>query len=121
MRRWLSHYETLLRGAVARPDDAIVDLPMLDEDDKRTILDGWNDTAVAFPDEKRLHRLFEAQVPLADPSGSVVTAGDASRTLSSTPAPIAWPIGCGARDAGPGRLSGCWSGARISSSPCSPS
>ena len=26
------------------------------------ILDEWNDTGAAFPDEKRLHRLFEAQV-----------------------------------------------------------
>ena len=29
IRRWLSHYETLLRGAVARPDDTVARLPLL--------------------------------------------------------------------------------------------
>ena len=76
LQRWLSHYETLLRGAVERPDDAIVDLPILDEDDKRTILEEWNDTAVALPEEKRLHRLFEAQVRRTPDTVALVTADE---------------------------------------------
>ena len=62
LRRWLSHYETLLRGIVTQPDDALVALPILNDADKRTILEVWNDTDTAFPEEKRLHRLFEIQV-----------------------------------------------------------
>lgn len=62
LRRWLSHYETLVGDIVARPDTPVGALSVLDEADKRTILDGWNDTSVVFADEKRLHRLFEAQV-----------------------------------------------------------
>jgi len=72
LRRWLSHYETLLRGIVARPDDALEALPMLSDADKRTILDEWNDTTVALPEEKRLHRLFEAQVRRTPDAQAVV-------------------------------------------------
>jgi amino acid adenylation domain-containing protein len=62
LARWLSHYETLLRGIVARPESPVGLLPVLNEADTRMIVDEWNDTSVRFPDEKRLHRLFEAQV-----------------------------------------------------------
>jgi amino acid adenylation domain-containing protein len=76
LRRWLSHYETVLRGIVARPDDPVSVLPVLNEADKRTILDEWNDTNVAFPDEKRLHRLFEAQVRRSPDAEAVVDGAD---------------------------------------------
>jgi non-ribosomal peptide synthetase component F len=33
LRRWLSHYETLLRGVVARPDE-VERLPLLSEDER---------------------------------------------------------------------------------------
>jgi amino acid adenylation domain-containing protein len=72
LRRWLSHYETVLRAIVARPDSPVGALPVLNEADKRTILDEWNDTNVAFPDEKRLHRLFEAQVSRSPDAQAVV-------------------------------------------------
>ena len=99
-----------------------IDLPMLDEDDKRTILDEWNDTAVAFPDEKRLHRLFEAQVRRTPDAVGSSTATNASPTPSSTPAPTSLAHRLRGSASAPGRLSACaWSGARISSPPCSPS
>jgi amino acid adenylation domain-containing protein len=62
LRRWLSHYETLLVGIADAPESPIGALPLLNETDRRTILEEWNDTGVAYPEEKRLHRLFEAQV-----------------------------------------------------------
>ena len=62
LRAWISHYGTLLRAIVARPDSALQALPILNDEDKRTILEAWNNTQTNFPDEKRLHRLFEAQV-----------------------------------------------------------
>jgi amino acid adenylation domain-containing protein len=62
IRWWLSHYETLLRATVAQSNAALQALAILNDEAKRTILDEWNDTSVAFPEEKLLHRLFEAQV-----------------------------------------------------------
>ena len=72
LRRWLSHYETLLRAVVARAESPVEALPVLNEADKRMVLDEWNDTDVAFPDEKRLHRLFEAQVRRSPDAQAVV-------------------------------------------------
>jgi len=72
LRRWLSHYDTVLRAIVARPETPVGAVPVLDEADKRTILDEWNDTNVSFPDEKRLHRLFEAQVSRSPGAQAVV-------------------------------------------------
>ncbi len=72
LRRWLSHYETVLRAIVARPDSPVAALPVLSEADKRMILDEWNDTNTSFPDEKRLHRLFEAQVSRSADAEAVV-------------------------------------------------
>src|ERR1700722_4925788 len=72
LRRWLSHYETVLRAIVARPDTPVAALPVLNEAEKRTILDEWNDTHVVFPDEKRLHRLFEAQVSRSPDAQAIV-------------------------------------------------
>jgi amino acid adenylation domain-containing protein len=76
IRRWLSHYETLMRAAVAYPDTPLVDLPLLNEADLHTILDEWNDTAVELGDEKRLHRLFEAQVRSTPDAVAVVDADE---------------------------------------------
>lgn len=72
LRRWLSHYETVVRAIVARPDTPVGALPVLNEADKRTILEEWNDTNVDLPDEKRLHRLFEAQVSRSPDAQAVV-------------------------------------------------
>lgn len=72
LRRWLSHYDTVLRGIVAARDTPIGALPVLDEAEKRMILDEWNSTDVAFPDEKRLHRLFEDQVRRTPDAQAVV-------------------------------------------------
>lgn len=74
LRRWLSHYETVLRAIVAAPDTPVAALPVLDEADRRTILDEYNDTDVAFPEEKRLHRLFEAQVARSPDAEALVDA-----------------------------------------------
>lgn len=62
LRAWISHYGTLLRAIVACPYSALQTLPILNDEYKRTILEAWNNTKADFPDEKRLHRLFEAQV-----------------------------------------------------------
>jgi amino acid adenylation domain-containing protein len=74
VRAWLSHYGTLLKSIVARPDSALQALPILNDDDKRTILESWNDTRADFPDEKRLHRLFEAQVRRTPESEALIDA-----------------------------------------------
>jgi amino acid adenylation domain-containing protein len=72
VRRWLSHYETLLGAAAAKPEIALEAVPVLNRDDERAILDEFNDTRADLPAEKRLHRLFELQVRRTPDADAVV-------------------------------------------------
>lgn len=62
MVRLLGHYETLLAGIAANPDQAIALLPLLTFEEQQQLLVEWNDTAAAYPRDACIHHLFEAQV-----------------------------------------------------------
>ncbi len=62
IERLLRHFQTLLEGVVADPDRRISDLPLLNESEQRLLLTAWNDTRAAYPRNKCVHELFEAQV-----------------------------------------------------------
>jgi len=59
--RMAKHFQTLLAAVVAAPGTAVSELPLLDADERRQILEGWNDTAADYPREAAIHQLFEAQ------------------------------------------------------------
>ncbi|HEX7314775.1 MAG TPA: amino acid adenylation domain-containing protein [Pyrinomonadaceae bacterium] len=61
VRRLASHFQTLLRAAVADPARAVSMLPLLDEDERRGILTGWNRADSVEGEPRCLHRLFEEQ------------------------------------------------------------
>ncbi|MCC7053620.1 MAG: amino acid adenylation domain-containing protein [Gemmatimonadaceae bacterium] len=71
IRRWLESYEVLLRGAAAAPSSPTGDLPVLTASDA-AILDRCNDTAMALPPVRLVHRLVEAQV-MQTPAAVAVT------------------------------------------------
>ena len=56
--RFLGHFQTLLEGIVADPDQRISELPMLTEGEKRQLLIEWNDTKTDYPRDKCIHQLF---------------------------------------------------------------
>jgi amino acid adenylation domain-containing protein len=62
IERMAGHWQTLLEGIVAQPDQPIATLPLLTSAERHQVLVEWNDTEVAYPAEPRLHCLFEAQV-----------------------------------------------------------
>ena len=59
--RWLSHYETLLLGMVENVDRPVSRLPLLNAADRQQMLVDWNRTASAYPHDRCVHQLFEAQ------------------------------------------------------------
>ncbi|HWO17375.1 MAG TPA: amino acid adenylation domain-containing protein [Kofleriaceae bacterium] len=59
VRRWLAAFETLLRGAVAAPDQAIGKLPILSETDRRALA-AWNQSAADYPRGSRVEELILA-------------------------------------------------------------
>ncbi|QRN95171.1 non-ribosomal peptide synthase/polyketide synthase [Archangium violaceum] len=60
--RLLGHLRVLLEGAVARPERRLSTLPLLNEAERRQVLEEYNRTRADFPSEACLHQLFAAQV-----------------------------------------------------------
>ena len=73
--RWLSHYENLLEGIVANPDQPVSRLPILNESDRRQMLVEWNQTEAEFPRNACVHQLFEAQTRATPNATAVVFEG----------------------------------------------
>ncbi len=59
MERLLGHLERLLTGMARDPKRPLQELPILSEEEQRTILHEWNATEAPFPDQTCLHELFE--------------------------------------------------------------
>ncbi|MFB2968348.1 amino acid adenylation domain-containing protein [Aerosakkonema sp. BLCC-F183] len=60
--RMLGHFKTLLSGIVANPEQRIVNLPLLSENELYKILVEWNNTQADYPQDKCIHELFEEKV-----------------------------------------------------------
>jgi amino acid adenylation domain-containing protein len=58
LRRW----QILLEGVVANPEARLDELPLLTGAEREQLLGGWNETRTAFPAQRSLQELFEAQV-----------------------------------------------------------
>ena len=58
---WAGYFCTLLAAAVDHPEMAISRLPLLSPAEQRQLLVEWNQTAAAYPQDRCLHELFEAQ------------------------------------------------------------
>jgi amino acid adenylation domain-containing protein len=60
--RMLGHWQVLLEGLVANPDQRIGYLPLLTDAEQRQLVSEWNDTRKDYPKDKCIHQLFEEQV-----------------------------------------------------------
>ncbi|MEH1952720.1 amino acid adenylation domain-containing protein [Nostoc sp.] len=60
--RMLGHFQTLLEGIVANPEQHISDLPLLTPAEQHQLLGKWNNTQADYDLSQCLHQLFEAQV-----------------------------------------------------------
>lgn len=60
--RMLGHFQTLLEGIVANPQQHLCELPILTENERFQLLVEWNNTQTNYPKDICIHQLFEAQV-----------------------------------------------------------
>ncbi len=58
----VSQLDVVRRAAAAAPDTLVGKLPLLSEDERRTLLTTWNATSTEYASELGVHQLFEAQV-----------------------------------------------------------
>jgi amino acid adenylation domain-containing protein len=62
VRRMLGHFERLLTGITAEPDQKLSELPLLNASERCQIVVEWNDTRRSYPADRSIAELFEAQV-----------------------------------------------------------
>jgi amino acid adenylation domain-containing protein len=77
--RMMGHYETLLKGIVANPEQRISDLPLLTEAERQQLHMELNDTHTDYPRDYSIHELFEDRVD-RNPDAIAVVFGDQKLT-----------------------------------------
>ncbi|HYO54119.1 non-ribosomal peptide synthetase, partial [Archangium sp.] len=79
--RMAGHFQKLLEGWVARPEQRVEEMQLLTEAERRQLLVEWNDTREAFPLEQSIPELFEAQARRT-PEAVAVSSGKGKRTYA---------------------------------------
>ncbi|MHC5759315.1 non-ribosomal peptide synthase/polyketide synthase [Nostoc sp.] len=69
--RMLGHFRTMLEAIATNPQQRISQLPILTESEQQLLVD-WNDTQINYPQDKCIHKLFEAQVERTPDAVAVV-------------------------------------------------
>ncbi|MEH2355880.1 amino acid adenylation domain-containing protein [Nostoc sp.] len=72
IERMSGHFQTLLQGIVANPEQQIAQLPLLTQVEQHQLLVDWNSTQVDYPQDKCIHQLFEEQVKRTPDAVAVV-------------------------------------------------
>ncbi|MHB8519307.1 MAG: hybrid non-ribosomal peptide synthetase/type I polyketide synthase [Limisphaerales bacterium] len=72
IRRLLGHFQTLLAGIVADPEQRLSRLPLLTDAERHQLLVDWNRTDADYPHDRCLHHLFEHQACLTPDAVAVV-------------------------------------------------
>ncbi len=72
IKRIIGHFQVLLEGIVAKPEQQLSDLPLLTQVERHQLLVEWNDTKTDYPKHKCVHELFEEQVERTPEAMAVV-------------------------------------------------
>jgi amino acid adenylation domain-containing protein len=84
MERFALRYVKLAQQVVTNPEVRLADLDITTEEEKRAVLDLFNATGNAYPENKTLHGLFTEQAART-PDGIAITAPDEeNRTIAIT-------------------------------------
>ncbi|WP_406694053.1 amino acid adenylation domain-containing protein [Singulisphaera sp. Ch08] len=72
--RMLERFRILLQGIVDAPETHLADLPLLTDEERRSVLVEWNDTAAEPPAESFIHQWFEAHARNSPNANAVIDA-----------------------------------------------
>ncbi|MBE9228589.1 amino acid adenylation domain-containing protein [Phormidium sp. LEGE 05292] len=73
--RMAGHFQTLLEGIVANPQQKVSSVPLFTIQERHQLLIEWNNTTKVFPFDKCIHQLFEEQVKRSPDTEAVVFEG----------------------------------------------
>ncbi|MFP4409953.1 amino acid adenylation domain-containing protein [Coleofasciculus sp.] len=74
--RMAGHFQMVLAGIVANPEQSMSELPLLTEAERHQLLVEWNDTEADYPKTKCIHELFEEQVEKTPDAVALVCADE---------------------------------------------
>ncbi|HEV2148395.1 MAG TPA: amino acid adenylation domain-containing protein, partial [Longimicrobiaceae bacterium] len=74
VERYLGYLRRVLEAMAADEHRAVDSLPLLSEEERRQLLEVWNDTAAPYPADRCIHELFEAQAERIPDEVAVVFA-----------------------------------------------
>jgi amino acid adenylation domain-containing protein len=77
--RMLAHLAMAIQSLAEHPDVALVDLPLLTEEERQLLLDTWNRTECSFPEESSIQRCFGEQAART-PDAPALTCRDKTWT-----------------------------------------
>ncbi|WP_016952818.1 non-ribosomal peptide synthetase [Anabaena sp. PCC 7108] len=72
IERIIEHFQMLLSGILATPEQNIWQLPLIAEPERHQLLVEWNQTQTDYPQNKCIHQLFEEQVERTPDAVAVV-------------------------------------------------
>ncbi|BAU12354.1 amino acid adenylation domain-containing protein [Leptolyngbya sp. NIES-3755] len=76
------HFQTLLEGIVANPENRLSELSLLTIQEQQTVLKNWSSSRSSYPSNACIHQLFEEQVKIRSHS-IAVQFGDQSFTYEA--------------------------------------
>jgi len=76
IRRWLGHFRRLLEAIAANPAQTLDRLPLLNDDERKTVVTEWSGTRTSYPRDASIPEIFEEQARLT-PSAVAVVFGNA--------------------------------------------
>ncbi|MBW4678524.1 MAG: amino acid adenylation domain-containing protein [Microcoleus vaginatus WJT46-NPBG5] len=74
IKRIIGHFQTLLEGVVANPEQCLSELPLLTQSERQQ-LQSWNENEADYPNETCIHHLFENQVQQTPDAVALVFEG----------------------------------------------
>ena len=72
IRRWIGHWERLLTEVVGNSGKKVSELEILSKEERRQLLEEWNNTRADYPKGKCIHELFEEQAERTPENVAVV-------------------------------------------------
>ncbi|WP_193199909.1 non-ribosomal peptide synthetase/type I polyketide synthase [Nostoc sp. MG11] len=79
IERIMGYFQTLLQGIVTDSQQYLTQLPLISATEQYQLLAQWNNTQVAYPQDKCIHQLFAEQVE-QEPNAVAVIFGDEQLT-----------------------------------------
>ena len=59
--RMVGHYCRILQAVSTQPDLRLSEVPLLTDEERQRLLVDWNQTTAEYPNERRIHEIFEQQ------------------------------------------------------------